>query len=100
MTVTDEARSAVAEMRARVLADITARLDAMSDPDLAIVAAALTLGAPSALAAGGPAAAVEVKREYGVPTLDPAPDAYAGTCAHMLAAYRAVSDMRKLARLL
>ena len=100
MTATDEARAAVAEMRARVLADITSRLAAMSDQDLAIVAAALTLGAPSALAAGGPSAAVEVKLEYGVPTLDPMPDAYAGVCAQALAFYRAVTKIRGLAPLL
>ena len=100
MTATDEARAAVAEMRARVLADIASRLAAMSDHDLAIVSAALTLGAPSALAAGGPSAPVDLRREYGTVVLDPRPDAYSGTCAQALALYRAVATLRGLAPLL
>ena len=86
--------------RATTEAMIAGQLATMSDDDLAIVSAALTLGAPSALAAGGPSAAVEVKLEYGVPTLDPMPDAYAGVCAQALAFYRAVTKIRGLAPLL
>ncbi len=86
--------------RAEHAAAIMAAIARMSDGDVAIVAAALNLGSPSELAAGGPSAPVDLRREYGTVVLDPRPDAYSGTCAQALALYRAVATLRGLAPLL
>lgn len=78
--------------RAATEAMIAGQLVAMSDDDLAIVSHALAFGAPSALAAGGPAPEYDRKREYGTAVLDPRPDARSVVAGAILAAYRLVAD--------
>lgn len=85
--------------RARASSMILAALAAMSDSDIAIVAAVIRRGAPSAIAAHGSAPVYKRHGEHvangpppaGVVVFDPEPDADSRVQADVLAAYRAVA---------